>query len=56
MGDHGNAEGEGLAGAGGGLGNHVLPRHQRRNGVGLDPGGVAVALFIQRPEDGLGQI
>ena len=53
--DHGNAEGEGLAGAGGGLGNHILPRHQGRDGLLLNGGGVAIAPPLQRLQGRLGE-
>ena len=45
--DDGDPEGEGLSGAGGGLGDDVLPLHQGADGLGLDLGGVAVALLLQ---------
>ena len=53
--DHGDAEGEGLAGAGGGLGDHVLPFQERRNGLLLDGGGITVALLFQRPQHGIAE-
>ncbi len=53
--DHGDAEGEGLAGAGGGLGNDVLPLQERRDGFRLNGGGVTVALLLQGFQHGLGE-
>ena len=45
--NHGNAEGKGLAGAGGGLGNHILPLHEWGDGLCLNGGGITVALLLQ---------
>ena len=53
--DHGDAESEGFTGAGGCLGNHVFPLQKAGNGLGLDGGGIAVALFFQSFQHGLGQ-
>ena len=44
---HGDAEGEGLARAGGGLGDDVLPIFEAGDGPGLDGGGHGEALLIQ---------
>ena len=49
--DDGDAEGEGLAGARGGLGGHVLPVQHGRDAPGLDGGGYLVVLFFQRAHD-----
>ena len=49
--DHGDAEGEGLAGAGGRLGNHVLPCKQGRDGLLLHAGRQTHAFFLQSPQD-----
>ena len=46
--DHRDAEGKRLARAGRGLGDDVLPFHERRDGLGLNFGRVAVALLLQR--------
>ena len=53
--DNGNAEGEGLAGAGGGLGSDVLPLQHRRNTARLDGRGFLIAFLVQRPQHGWGQ-
>ena len=45
--DHGDAEGEGLAGACGGFGDDILPLHELGDGFGLNGGGVAVPLFLK---------
>ena len=51
--DHGDAKGKGLAGAGGGLCDDILPLHKMRNGFRLNGGGIAVALALQRFQHGL---
>ena len=52
---HRNAEGEGLAGAGGGLGHHVLPVHKVGDGPALNGSGLGEALFVQGFHSGLRQ-
>ena len=52
---HGNAEGEGLARARGGLGDHVLPLHKGRDGPHLDGGGGDVALLVDGRHEGGGE-
>ena len=46
---HGDAKGKGLAGAGGGLGDHVLPLHKVGDGPRLDGSGLNVALLLNGP-------
>ena len=53
--DHGDAEGKGLSGAGGRLGDDVPPLQKIRDGLRLNGGGVAVALFLQGFQHGLAQ-
>ena len=53
---HGDAEGVGLAGAGGGLGHHVPSLHEVGDGTALDGGGLGEALFVQGLHNGLGQV
>ena len=53
--EHGDAEGEGLAGAGGGLGDDVLPRQKAGDGPGLDGGGEGEALLPEGAQDALGE-
>ena len=53
--DHGDAEGEGLSGTGGGLGDHIFPLHKAGNGLLLNGGGIAVALLLQGLQHLLGQ-
>ena len=45
--NHGDAERKSLAGAGGSLGNDILPLHKVGDGLGLDGGGIAVSLLFQ---------
>ena len=52
---HGNAEGIGLAGAGGRLGNNVLPLQKIRDRATLYGGGLLIALLGQRLHNRLGQ-
>ena len=52
---HGDAEGKGLARAGGGLGNDILPLHEIGDRPRLDGGGLDIALLFNGPHDGLGQ-
>ena len=47
---HGDAEGEGLARARGGLGDDVLPVHEIGDGPGLHRGGLHIALFVDGPQ------
>ena len=49
--DHGDAEGKGLAGTGGGFGDDILPFQQRRDGFFLNSRGISVALLFERFED-----
>ena len=53
--NHGDAKGEGLAGAGRSLGDYVLPLQKAGDGLCLDGGGIAVALFLQCLQHGAGQ-
>ena len=53
---HGDAEGEGFAGAGGGLGDDVLPIFKTGDGPGLDRCGHGEALLSQGFQDPLGEI
>ena len=53
---HRDAEGKGLAGAGGGLGDHVPPFHKIGDGPALNGGGLDIALFLQGPHDLGGQL
>mgnify|MGYP000319035922 CR=1 FL=1 len=53
--DHRDAEGKGLARAGGGLGNDILPLHEIGDRPRLDGGGLDIALLFNGPHDGLGQ-
>ncbi len=50
--NHGNAESKGLAGAGGGFCDNVLPLEKGRNRLFLNRGGVTISLAFQRPEHG----
>ena len=52
--NHGNAKRKGFAGAGGSLGNDILPLHKLRDGLGLNGRGIAVALLLQGLQHGFG--
>ena len=53
--NHGNAEGKGLTGASGCLGNYILPLQKMRNGLRLNGGGVSVSLFFQSLQHGIAE-
>lgn len=53
---HGDAKGKRLAGAGGGLGDHVLPVLKAGDGPGLDGGGHGEAFLVQGLQNALGEI
>ena len=53
--DHGDAEGKGLSGAGGRLGNDVPPLQKIWDGLRLNGGGIAVALLFKRFQHGLAE-
>ena len=48
---HGDAEGKGLARAGGRLGDHVFPLHEVGNRAGLHRCGLHITLFVNGAHD-----
>ena len=53
--NHGYSESEGLTGAGGRLGNHILPLQEMGNGLRLNGGGVAVTFLLQCLQHGVAE-
>jgi hypothetical protein len=53
---HGEGEGGGLAGARLGAAEEVMAFENGRNGLGLDGGGIFVALLTHGFQDGRGQL